>query len=120
MGFSLVGRRLAASLVGAALAAMITVSVALAQGGATNPGNAKAGATVFKAQCVTCHTLKAAKSTGVIGPNLDKKKPAYALIITRVTKGKGTMPGFGTSGLLSKKQIQNVAAYIFASTHPTK
>jgi mono/diheme cytochrome c family protein len=117
MGF-IVGRRLAASLAGAALAAVITVSVGLAQTGATNPGNAKAGATVFKTQCITCHTLKAAKSVGTIGPNLDKKKPAYALIITRVTKGKGTMPGYGTSGLLTKKQIQNVAAYVFSSTHP--
>jgi mono/diheme cytochrome c family protein len=97
---------------------MITVSVALARSGATNPGNAKAGAVVFKAQCISCHTLKAAKASSTIGPNLDKKKPAYALVVTRVTKGKGVMPGYGTSGLLTKKQIQDVAAYVFASTHP--
>ena len=65
--------------------------------------------------CVSCHTLKAANATGTVGPNLDEAKPAYDLIIERVTNGMGPMPSF--SGQLSEQQIQDVAAFVFDSTH---
>jgi cytochrome c553 len=79
-------------------------------------GNATAGAAVFKsAGCTGCHTLKAAGSTGTVGPNLDQLKPAYATIVHQVTNGGGGMPPFGSS--LSKTQIDDVAAYVFTSTH---
>lgn len=79
-------------------------------------GNVAAGKKVFKtAGCASCHTLKAAKSTGLIGPNLDKLKPAYAAIVKQVTHGGGAMPSF--KGRLSKKQIQDVAAFVYTSTH---
>ena len=80
-------------------------------------GDPVAGKTVFTttAGCAGCHTLKAAGSTGTIGPNLDDKKPALSLIIDRVTNGKGVMPSF--KGSLSSKQIADVAAFVFKSTH---
>jgi mono/diheme cytochrome c family protein len=82
----------------------------------TVPGNAKAGAAVFStAGCRSCHTLKAASASGTIGPNLDKVKPSYALTVTRVTNGKGAMPPFKST--LTVTQIQNVAAFVYASTH---
>jgi mono/diheme cytochrome c family protein len=79
-------------------------------------GNVAAGKKVFAtAGCVSCHTLKAAKATGKIGPNLDKLKPAYATIVKQVTNGGGVMPSF--KGRLSKAQIQDVAAFVYTSTH---
>jgi sulfite dehydrogenase len=79
-------------------------------------GDAAAGEAVFaSAGCVGCHTLKAAGSTGNVGPNLDEAKPDVALVVDRVTNGKGVMPSF--KGQLSEKQIQDVAAYVVASTH---
>jgi mono/diheme cytochrome c family protein len=86
-------------------------------GEAPPTGDAAAGATVFKtAGCVACHTLKAAGSTGTVGPNLDEKKPPAALILQRVENGKGAMPSFKSS--LSEKQIEDVVAYVYKSTHP--
>ena len=75
-------------------------------------GDATAGKVVFtgSAGCTSCHTLKDAGSTGTIGPNLDEKKPPYALVIDRVTHGKGVMPSF--DGRLSTTEIENVATYV--------
>ena len=79
-------------------------------------GDAAAGKYVFlSAGCTGCHTLAAAHSTGTVGPNLDQAKPAYDLIIDRVTNGKGPMPPF--TGQLNPGQIKNVAAFVYTSTH---
>jgi cbb3-type cytochrome c oxidase subunit III len=69
------------------------------------------GKTVFAtAGCTGCHTLKAAGSTGTVGPNLDEAKPSKDLVIDRVTNGRGGMPSF--KGQLSEAQIQAVADYV--------
>jgi mono/diheme cytochrome c family protein len=74
-------------------------------------GNPAAGKTVFaSAGCVGCHTLADAGATGTVGPNLDTKKPSAALVVERVTNGKGPMPPF--KGQLSATQIADVAAYV--------
>jgi cytochrome c6 len=79
-------------------------------------GDPVAGKAVFaSAGCGACHTLKAAGSTGTVGPNLDQLKPPYARIVHQVQVGGGPMPAFKDT--LSAKQIQNVAAFVFASTH---
>jgi mono/diheme cytochrome c family protein len=82
-------------------------------------GDPTAGKLVFKgsAGCFGCHTLKDAGATGTVGPNLDEKKPSKALILDRVTNGKGVMPAFGTSGQLNPKQIADVVAYVYQATH---
>src|SRR5262245_28086951 len=78
-------------------------------------GDAAAGEAVFaSAGCASCHTLEAAGSNGTIGPNLDDAKPDHDLVVDRVTNGAGAMPSF--SGTLSEQQIQDVAAYVVAST----
>ena len=47
--------------------------------GPTVQGDPVAGKKVFlTAGCTACHTLKAAGSTGTVGPNLDQLKPAEA------------------------------------------
>jgi mono/diheme cytochrome c family protein len=79
-------------------------------------GDPTAGKEVFEtAGCKGCHTLKAAGATGTVGPNLDDAKPDLALIVDRVRHGKGAMPSF--EGQLSTKQIGDVAAFVYSSTH---
>jgi cytochrome c6 len=83
---------------------------------AAGKGDAVAGKAVFaSASCKACHTLKAAGATGTVGPNLDQLKPPYDRIVHQVEVGGGPMPAFKDT--LSMKQIQDVAAFVFASTH---
>jgi mono/diheme cytochrome c family protein len=60
--------------------------------------------------CALCHTLKAANSTGNIGPNLDELKPDPEKILRAVKNGVGNMPPYGET--LSEKEIEAVAAYV--------
>ena len=66
-----------------------------------------------RAGCGGCHTLAAAGASGAVGPNFDQAKPPYALVLARVTQGKGGMPSF--KGQLTKEQIRDVAAYVSSS-----
>ena len=68
-----------------------------------------------KAQCGICHSLQAAGSEGQIGPNLDDLKPQINQIILAVTNGIGVMPSW--EGILTSKEIEAVAYYIFNSTN---
>ena len=68
-----------------------------------------------KAMCGTCHTLKAAESSGDIGPNLDMLKPKIAQTILAVTNGIGVMPPW--KDILTIEEIEAVAYYIFNSTN---
>jgi mono/diheme cytochrome c family protein len=78
-------------------------------------GDPVAGATVFAtAGCTSCHTLKAAGSTG--GIDLDAFPPDQATVIDNVTNGNSQeMPNFSLR--LTKAQISNVASYVFCVTH---
>jgi mono/diheme cytochrome c family protein len=89
-----------------ALAALTALLLAGCGGGGSSSGAAPAdaGATVFKDNCVNCHTLKAASATGRVGPNLDQLKPSAALVARQVTNGGGAMPPFG--GKLTANQIK--------------
>ncbi len=74
-------------------------------------GDATAGKGVFtSAGCTACHTLRDAKATGTVGPNLDDVKPPFQLVVERVTLGKGVMPPF--KGKLKDQQIADVAQYV--------
>jgi mono/diheme cytochrome c family protein len=78
-------------------------------------GDPAAGEQVFaSAGCGGCHILQAAGTAGTVGPNLDDAKPDHDLVVDRVTNGKGVMPPF--QGQLSEQDIQNVAAFVVAST----
>jgi len=94
---------------------------------AAPPGDAKAGAVLFKSQgCGGCHTFKPAGTNGTIGPDLDKlaqyasaaKQPLDAFVresianpSAYVEKGyQPTMPNFGDT--LSAKQISDLVAYL--------
>lgn len=80
-------------------------------------GDATAGKQVFlstKAGCGNCHTLKDAGTNGTVGPNLDQRKPSLEKALDRVTNGKTPMPAF--KGVLTDKQIADVAAYVVQAT----
>jgi mono/diheme cytochrome c family protein len=73
--------------------------------------SAAPGAQIFaSAGCGGCHTLKAAGTTGSIGPNLDELRPDAATVAAIVRSGGGTMPSF--AGKLSDAQIATVARYV--------
>ena len=67
-----------------------------------------------KAQCGTCHTLKAAESMGNVGPNLDQLESSIERIIYTVTNGIGVMQAW--ENILSKEEIEAVAYYVFNNT----
>lgn len=84
------------------------------------PGNPAAGKPLFLANnCSSCHTLKAARASGAISSNLDKKKASYTTILRVITNGTTknglAMPSY--KGSLTVKQIQNLAAFVYTSTH---
>ena len=68
-----------------------------------------------KAECGTCHTLKAAKSDGQIGPNLDLLNLQMPQIISVVRNGIGVMQPW--QGILTDEEIEAVAYYIFSNTN---
>ncbi len=73
--------------------------------------HAAAGKAVFAdAGCTDCHTLRAAHSSGQIGPNLDDLRPSYAQVQAKVTNGGGGMPSFAKR--LTEQQIRDVAAFV--------
>ena len=69
-----------------------------------------------KAMCSSCHILKAAGSTGNIGPDLDVLKPLEEQVRGVVTEGLGVMPAFGEEGILSKEEIDIVSFYVANSS----
>lgn len=85
-------------------------------GTANGEGDARQGQIIFIEQgCTNCHVFKDAPSGeigrgGVIGPDLDKAKPSYDLVVDRVTHGKGQMPAFDTA--LTPVEIRDVATYV--------
>ena len=72
------------------------------------------GAAVFaSAGCGGCHTLGAAGSSGVAGPNLDDLQPSEEDVAEQVRNGGGGMPAFGDQ--LSDAEIEAVARYVSES-----
>jgi mono/diheme cytochrome c family protein len=72
------------------------------------------GKAVFaSAGCGGCHTLKAAGSSGNVGPNLDQLKPSKSTVAHQVEVGGSTMPAF--KGQLSPAQIAAVAEFVSAN-----
>lgn len=90
-----------------------------AAGGAVASGSATAstgnpGATEFTQTCGACHTLKAAGTSGAVGPNLDTIRPTYQKVLEALKNGglgSGTMP----KNLYTGKEAEEVAKYVSES-----
>lgn len=87
-------------------------------------GDPVRGEHFFSAYCSSCHTLKAARAAGRVGPNLDKLKPSYARVVKQVTNprirgGKRLPPSMMTfgPGTFTASEISDIAAFVFISTH---
>ena len=55
----------------------------------SHPGNAANGKKVFIADCGRCHAMKAAKTTGTVGPNLSSDAVSYTNVVNAVVQGVG-------------------------------
>jgi mono/diheme cytochrome c family protein len=83
-------------------------------GGTTTTATKPDGKAVFaSAGCGGCHTLKAAGSSGNVGPNLDQLKPSKSTVQHQVEVGGGAMPAF--KGQLSPAEIAAVAEFVSAN-----
>ena len=91
-------------------------------------GNVKSGKPVFQTTCGVCHRLKAAGSVGNIGPDLNKVSLSEVVIIKAITNGGATvMSKLQTAkyttqmaayrNALTTVQIQDIAAFVYTSTH---
>jgi mono/diheme cytochrome c family protein len=78
--------------------------------GGVPPGTTDGKEIFTAAGCGSCHTLRAAGTSGTVGPNLDEAGPTLELAIDRVTNGQGVMPSF--KGQLTEEQIRAVAEYV--------
>ena len=103
-------------------------AVALALRASTTVGNPVAGKPLFVSTCGVAR-LREAKTVGVIGPNLDKAPLPEATIVKAITLGgasvmtKAQVAKYSTQmtayrNVLSKKQIADIAAYVYKATHP--
>jgi mono/diheme cytochrome c family protein len=92
-------------------------------------GSPAAGKPLFVSTCGLCHRLRDARTVGTNGPDLDKVSLTQAMIVKAITDGgssvmtKAQAAGYPTRmvpyrNVLSKKQIQDIAAYVFKATHP--
>ena len=120
------------ALVAAAVMTAAVPAIAVAHRGSTAPrlvGNPNAGKPLFVSTCGLCHRLKDAKTVGTIGPDLDKVTLTQPVIVKAITYGgssvmtRAQVAKYPTQmvaykNVLSKKQIDDIAAYIFKATHP--
>ena len=82
--------------------------------GASGHAYAAGRAIFIHAGCGGCHTLKAAGTHGVLGPNFDRsEKLTEAQIRGQLDLGVGGMPSF--RGKLTPKQEETVAAFLSAA-----
>jgi cytochrome c2 len=96
-----------------------------APGGVKLTNAERHGRTLFAKNCNTCHTLKASRGAGKVGPNLDAlisgingASPAETIknritfIKDAVTNGRARGNGQMPVGLLDGQDEQNVAAFV--------
>jgi len=96
-----------------------TALVIASTGGAATSPNTAVNRTLFKANCGSCHTLKAAKTHGAVGPPLDippQNHDSLSRISRQITNGGRFMPALAASqgGKLTSAQIKAIAAYVIA------
>jgi sulfite dehydrogenase len=68
--------------------------------------------------CALCHTLKAAGTTGKLGPPLDELQPEAEQVATALRQGVGVMPSYREK--LSEEEILALARYVARATRGAK
>jgi mono/diheme cytochrome c family protein len=119
-----------ALVLGTALTLAVGVPTTPAHGSAPPKlvGSAKAGKPLFQTTCGVCHRLKAAGSASAIGPDLNNVILSEAVIIKAITNGGATVMSRSLAAkyatqmtayrnALTGAQIQDIAAFVYTSTH---
>jgi cytochrome c6 len=65
---------------------------------------------LFASTCGMCHTLRAARVTGLVGPDLDAVRPSEARVRRAIRNG--SIDGVMQPGLLRGEDARSVAAYV--------
>src|SRR2546421_12761508 len=68
------------------------------------------GKQIFTLKCGGCHTLKAAGTSGTVGPNLDVLKPPFPIVEHQVINGGAATPA--VKGALKDAQSNAAAQYV--------
>lgn len=68
--------------------------------------------------CALCHTLKAAGTTGKLGPPLDDLQPDAEQVASALRQGVGVMPSYREK--LSEEEILALARYVARATRGAK
>jgi mono/diheme cytochrome c family protein len=70
------------------------------------------GGEIFANTCSSCHTLKASKTTGKVGPNLDYVQPTIGQILSVIATGSRAATAVMPAGLLTGQDAADVADYV--------
>jgi mono/diheme cytochrome c family protein len=73
------------------------------------------GRRLFTYNCGMCHTMRAAKTTGRVGPNLDELRPPEALVLDAIKKGRARGQGQMPGELLVGEEAEKVASFVEAA-----
>ncbi|CAA9490213.1 MAG: hypothetical protein AVDCRST_MAG85-1184 [uncultured Solirubrobacteraceae bacterium] len=73
---------------------------------------AQRGRTLFSPTCAQCHTLKASKAVGRVGPNLDVIRAPEKLVLDAILKGRYRGRGQMPDRLFEGRDAQDVAKYV--------
>jgi L-cysteine S-thiosulfotransferase len=115
------------SRVGRALAAALAAVAASAAGHAASPDDIASGKKIAfsrsEGNCIACHSLPGAAMAGNIGPRLGPwiktVFPTKAALVSYLYDPQAkiphvVMPEFGKNGVLTEKQLQAVADYLWS------
>ncbi|MEA2428330.1 MAG: hypothetical protein QOF37_1958 [Thermoleophilaceae bacterium] len=99
---------------------MALAAVALAGCGSPAPGapdlRTEGRAVFMRYGCAACHTLRAARARGALGPNFDtSEKLTRPEIVQQLNAGTGGMPSYRAR--LSERQKTAVAEFLYSATH---
>jgi mono/diheme cytochrome c family protein len=75
---------------------------------------AERGRKLFSPTCAQCHTLKASKAVGRVGPNLDVIRPPAKLVEDAILNGRYRGRGQMPDRLYEGRDATDVAAYVAA------
>lgn len=70
------------------------------------------GRQLFSPTCSQCHTLKASKAVGRVGPNLDQLRPPKGLVEDAILKGRYRGRGQMPDRLFEGEDARAIAAYV--------
>jgi mono/diheme cytochrome c family protein len=120
-----VSRRLGTWLVlgGAVLVVAVAVVLVVTSGSRAKPpltAREQHGRQLFIRTCQNCHTLRATKAIGMVGPDLDNWAPwglPPGVVTGAIEEGRASAYRHMPAGLLTRPEAASVAAFVSHVTH---